>query len=736
MSERSFAKEVRSLNLGAGDTFSGEGIVAVTKAALQSGVSYVGGYPGSPISELVDVLAQATEVMDEYGVHLEICASEAAAAAMLGASLNYPIRGLVTWKSVVGTNVACDALSYLASPGVIGGSVVVIGEDYGDGAAAIQERSHGFALKSSIWLFDPRPDLTSIVRLVEKAFDLSEASNTPVMVMLRILACHLQGEFAASDNRMPAYSRRNKLTRPIRDYARIAGAPSTFAQEKAKVTERLPAATRFIVEQALNETFDGDLGNIGIITLGGLYNTVLRCLERVGLADLCGATRVPIHVLNVAYPLVDEQLVAFCTGKQHVLVVEEGHPEYIEQALNAILRKADIQTRVHGKDVLPMGGQYTPEVFQAGLARFVALADLDCVASERIAAVPQEISRIKERARKHLKTPVPPRPPTFCAGCPERPVFTAIKLAERDIGPTHVACDIGCHTFSTLPPFNLGNTMLGYGLGLASSTGIAPSFDKRIISIMGDGGFWHNGLASGVAGSVFNRDDSVLIIMKNGYISATGWQPLPSTPRNGRFEDAPMSIERALEALGVKWQRKVRTYSVGKMLRTLKRAMTTPVKGLKVIVAESECMLAKQRRVRAQRAERLRNGRRDVRPCFGIDPDVCTGDHSCIRLSGCPALTIKHSDDILRTNPKAHINQACVGCGLCGEIAHAAILCPSFYKAEIVSNPSRLERWMTIIREAFIAKLMTPEPIHIAAPDAVDLDGSHLSRGAPAGSGN
>lgn len=713
MSERSFAKEVQSLSLGDGDTFVGEGIVAVAKAALQSGVSYFGGYPGSPISQLVDVLSQATDVMDEYGIHLEICASEAAAAAMLGASINYPIRGLVTWKSVVGTNVASDALTYLASPGVIGGSVIVIGEDYGDGAAAVQERSYGFSLKSSIWLLDPRPDLTSIVRMVEKAFDLSEASNTPVMVMLRILACHVQGEFVASDNRMPTYSKHNKLSQPLRDYGRIAGAPSTFAQEKAKVTDRMPAATRFIVEHELNETFDGDLSDVGIITLGGLYNTVLRCLERAGLADLFGGTRVPIHVLNVAYPLVSEQLIAFCTGKKHVLVAEEGHPEYIEQALNAILRKADIQTRVHGKNVLPIGGQYTPEVFQIGLAQFIALTDLNGDTFDRIYAVPEEISQLKARARNHLKTPVPPRPPTFCAGCPERPVFTAMKLAERDIGPTYVASDIGCHTFSTLPPFNFGNSILGYGLGLASSTGIAPIFDKRIISIMGDGGFWHNGLTSGVANSVYNGNDSVLIIMKNGYISATGWQPLPSTPKKGRFEDSPMSIERALKALGVKWQRTVDTYNIGKMVKTLKHAMTTPVNGLKVIVAENECMLAKQRRVEAERAERLKNGRRDVRPRFGIDSDVCTGDHSCIRLSGCPALTIKPSDEALRTAPKAYINQACVGCGLCGEITHTAILCPSFYKVEIVSNPSFLERCVASIRRPIISMLMAPEQAQI-----------------------
>src|SRR5688572_20583636 len=146
--ERQFTEEIKSLKLGAGETFHGEGILAVTKALLQSGVSYVGGYQGAPVSHLLDVMVQARDYMDELGVHVEACTSEASAAAMLGASINYPARGAVTWKSIVGTNVAADALSYLASAGVMGGTLIVLGEDYGQGGVVAQERSHAFALKS------------------------------------------------------------------------------------------------------------------------------------------------------------------------------------------------------------------------------------------------------------------------------------------------------------------------------------------------------------------------------------------------------------------------------------------------------------------------------------------------------------------------------------------------------------------------------------------------------------
>ena len=260
MAERSFAKEVEALKLGDGETFRGEGILAVTKALLQSGVAYVGGYQGAPVSHLLDVLVDAEDMMAELGVHLETCTNEASAAAMLGASINYPLRGAVTWKSIVGTNVAADALSNLSSPGVIGGAMIILGEDYGEGASVIQERSYAYAMKSSMWLLDPRPDLPTIVRMVEKGFELSEASHAPVMLELRVRACHVTGEFTAKTNRASAKSGLNRIDGPPRfNYARLAHPPLTFVQEKLKVDERFPAAQAFAREHKLNEFFDGDL---------------------------------------------------------------------------------------------------------------------------------------------------------------------------------------------------------------------------------------------------------------------------------------------------------------------------------------------------------------------------------------------------------------------------------------------------------------------------------------------
>src|ERR1700688_1576539 len=252
MAERSFEREVQDLRLGAGGIFRGEGILAITKALLQSGVSYVAGYQGAPISHLMDVLADAKDAMNDLGVHFETSASEAAAAATLSASVMYPIRGAVTWKSTAGTNVAADALSNLSSGGVTGGALIVIGEDYGEGSSIMQERTHAFAMKSQIWLMDPRPNLPGIVRAVEEGFLLSEASNTPVMLQMRIRACHVHGSFIAKDNARPPFTMAQALENPKRDTARVVLPPPSFLHEKEKVEQVGPAAVGINKERKLN----------------------------------------------------------------------------------------------------------------------------------------------------------------------------------------------------------------------------------------------------------------------------------------------------------------------------------------------------------------------------------------------------------------------------------------------------------------------------------------------------
>lgn len=706
MAERSFATEVLKLRQGVGTTFTGEGILAVTKALLQSGVSYVGGYQGAPISHLMDVLGDANEILEELGVYFENSASEATAAAMLAASVHYPLRGAVTFKSTVGLNVASDALSNLSSGGVKGGAVIILGEDYGEGSSIMQERSHAFAMKSQMWLMDPRPNISAIVDAVETSFELSEVSNTPVMVELRLRSCHIHGSFTAKDNKRPAMSVRDAIENPARDLSRIVLPPASFLHEREKVDKRWPAAVKFIEDHKINEVFGAGTADVGIIVQGGMYNTLNRAMELLGCSDAYGQSRVPVYVMNVTYPVIESEVLDFCADKRAVLMVEEGQPDYIEQNLAAILRRGGVDTALHGKDILPMAGEYTSTVVTRGIAEFLDRYLPDVITS-RPALLEDADSPRSPFASRVAPEAVHGRPPGMCTGCPERPIFSALKLAERETGQHHVSADIGCHLFSIMPPFNLGATTMGYGLGSAGAAALnSKDADRRTIAIMGDGGFWHNGLTSGVGNAVFNNNDQLLVVVDNAYSAATGGQDLLSSQADNPIRSTKHPIEKAVRGVGVEWVETVTdTYDVPRLRDLFVDALTTKDTQPKVIVAQSECQLNRQRRVGPERAQAIDDGKRVVKERFGVDAETCTGDHACIRISGCPSLTIKANPDPMRTDPVATVLDSCVGCGVCGTNAHAAVLCPSFYRTDLVHNPTWRDRFVARFRSWWIGLL-------------------------------
>ena len=293
----------------------------------------------------------------------------------------------------------------------------------------MQERTHAFAMKSQIWLLDPKPRLDCIVSAVQQGFELSEASNTPVMLMLRIRACHLYGSFIASDNRRPPFTAADALNAPQRDPSRIILPPYTYQQEKEKTEQRWPAAVRFVQQRKLNEFIDGPENDLGIVLQGGLYNGVLRALELLGLADSYGASRLPLYVLNVTYPLVEEEFARFAAGKRALLIVEEGQPEHIEQTAHQFLRRADLQTRILGKGPLPMAGEYTGQVLQEGIRAFV---------EECAPRLLHPLSEAPLLPASELASAVPERPSGLCTGCPERPLFASLKLLQKEVGPVHM----------------------------------------------------------------------------------------------------------------------------------------------------------------------------------------------------------------------------------------------------------------------------------------------------------
>ena len=371
--ERSFKKEVQALKLGDGETFRGEGILAVTKALLQSGVSYVGGYQGAPVSHLLDVLVDAEDIIADLGVHLETCTNEASAAAMLGASINYPLRGAVTWKSIVGTNVAADALSNLASPGVIGGAMIILGEDYGEGASVIQERSYAYAHE--------------IVDVAARSAPRPAHHRAHGREGLRAVGGEPRaGHDGAAHPRLPrhrrvhrprttargAFSGNNRIAGPPRFEYGAAGASAgaSSSQERLKVEERLPAAQR------LHPRAQAQRGDRRRPRRHRHHRAGRAHQQRAARAGAARSRR-PLRRDAACRSTCSTSSIRWCRRRcassapasARCWWSRKARPTTSSRQINVELRRADIQTRVLGKGALPQAGEYTSDVLLNGLAR-------------------------------------------------------------------------------------------------------------------------------------------------------------------------------------------------------------------------------------------------------------------------------------------------------------------------------------------------------------------------------
>jgi len=693
---------IDQLNYGEGRTFHGDTPLVILKSFLQSGVSYLGGYPGSPTARLIDAISDAYEpVLKEKGVYFDCSGNEASAASLLSASINHPIRGSVNWK-VVGTNVASDALTHICSSGVTGGAMIIVGEDYGCDSTCASERALPYAYKSAMSVIDPRGDLQVISDLVKKGFELSEYSNMPTMYILSMRNANIRNKIICQDNLEPKISTENKLSDLLLNIETVAIPPYVIEHQKKKYNERMPAAVEFIEKSKMNEFFDGKRDDIGIITHGHIYNSLIRCLYHLGESDLSGNCNIPIYNLNVTYPLVPNELNKFFENKKSILILEEGMPNLIEEHIRAIAQRSKSKTDIYGKDIITNEAEFTPAKILKGVSEFLIKTSESNTRSLYMNEKLETFLGHIDRADKYTKNELTQRTPVFCTGCPERPIFTAIKILEEKYGTSYYAADIGCYSMSALPPFNMSHSLTGMGLGLASAGALSRMSSKRVISFMGDGTFWHSGLTTSIANAVYNNQNAILVILENFWTSMTGHHENPASGKNMRQEGIGMSIENALKGAGVTWLKKVDPYDLGECMKVLREAFELE-QGLKVIISRGECQLEKTRKDKVISRNKLMEGKRVVETKLGVDPDICTGDHSCMRYNGCPSLTLKESPTALRDDPIAHIEQSCVGCGLCGEIAHAAVLCPSFYKVNIINNPNYFDKIKAKVNNSLIS---------------------------------
>ncbi len=733
--------DIRQLLLEEGESMTGDMGMFFLKGCLESGISYAAGYPGAPTSNVMDLLSDATKmVLNKYGIYFEPSINEAAAATKLYLSINDPIRGFVNWK-VVGTNVASDVLAHISSSGVKGGAIVLVGEDEECISTTVQMKSQVYAKGFFLPIIDPIASPAHILKITKDAFELSEACNQPVMMLFRSLSSNMIGTSIVGNNKEPEISFHKKKNTFSPDLSRVPIPPDTLVHAKEKYKQRKPKAIEFIRQRKLNR-FDKGLSTskVGIITHGGIYNSLITTLTELGFANPLGEVAFDLLTLNVIFPLDPIEIREFLKDKEKVLIVEQGEPNFIEQEVKNIAFDLGLNVSIFGKEGNEFQKGYIPKTDALNydtlilpVARFFLENTPLNGQKQFVEKFLEEKKKVDDQIANEILTNWLPRTPSFCTGCPERPVFASLKRAEEEMNTRFIRLiDIGCYTMAKLPPFNMSDSCTGMGSALDVGSGMANLYERPIIVVFGDGTLFHGGFRN-IDNAIHNNlnrlyreqglkkkgANILLFILLNYHTAMTGDQENPMTiydisdelggfkkkiGRNMRGEAVPrVDLSHVFEAHGARWVKTIPSYEIDKMKRTIKKALNEP--GLKIIISDGECMLEKQRTLRKINAKRLKEGKRVKIPKVQVDERLCQGCWPCAEYIGCPSETKVDAPNPLRKGTIRQMLDTCVGCGVCSEVTQNFGLCPSTYNTYEIINPSFFERITSTINSGLISLL-------------------------------
>lgn len=585
---------------------------AIALGALDAGVGFVSGYPGTPSTEVLETVAKYNDgsVYVEWSVNEKSAMEAAAGAAYAGA------RAMVTMKQV-GLNVASDPLMSLAYVGVQGGMVVLVADDPGPISSQTEQDTRTFAMFSKLPVFDPSSPEEAYA-MVGAAFDLSEKVQTPVLLRSTTRVCHGCATVRVQDER-----RVKPAQGFVKDTQRWVIFPRTSFLNHQKIEARNPALGDALGNTPFNFVDHAGSGRRGIATHGINYAYTSEALEL-----LCA--QAPVLKVGTPFPLPEEKMVAFLRSVDEVLCVEELDP-VLERALTYLCGKHHLPTIVRGKRTgdMPTAGENTVESVEKALSAYLGVP-------------------LPQGAQREAPPPLPVRPPVLCAGCPHRGSFYAVKVAMKGRKAVFSG-DIGCYTLGNAMPLDMVDTCLCMGAGVTIAQGLhRVEPDAVNFAFIGDSTFFHTGIP-GVINAVYNEHDIVLIVLDNSTTAMTGHQPHPGTGKTMMGEvSQKVSIEKVLRAVGVACVKKADPLNLAQAVSAVREA--ADFHGVSAVIFESPCIAVTK-----------------PKPALRVDAAACVGCKRCIRELGCPALTMDGG--------KARIEPGlCTGCGLCSQVCPAGAI--------------------------------------------------------------
>lgn len=592
------------------------GNTALVRAMIESGTRVVTSYPGSPTPEIAEAIKSIPK--DQRPFYFEFSTNEKVATEVAyGAAVNGHLS-TVFFKSV-GLNVAADCFVQLSMMNIIGGMVVVLGDDPGANSSQNEQDNRHLARLCYTPVFEPASP-SEVYRFYKEASLIARQMAMPVILRLTTHVCHAKervtfGQWQPAEwDKTPRFDPLNGPYIPI--------AAEVFPL-KRKALKRLSDVEACEGAASLQRIIGNANTGRGIITAGMPFLSVMEALSDV-------SDKPDILKLGMIYPLPRTLIHHFLKTHSEIRIIEELD-DILEKDIKALAFDEAIPVRIIGKtDAEDWVGEYTPDKVHAMLS---------VTWPEMIPAAPviQDI----------YPSAVPRRPPQLCPGCGHRSAFHAIKKALRDTDIT--VADIGCHTLGFLPPHQMGQLLMCMGASPGMGSGLSLfNTQRKVLAFIGDSTFYHAGLP-GIVNAVFNRHPITLVLMENGTTAMTGHQDHAGSGRNFNAVTEKIPVRRVLEGLGVKHIFETDTYQQSNLTELVVKAIEIPE--FSVVIARHPCML------KFMRAQRKKSGfdAKKVR----IDPDACQRIHECVEKFGCPTF-IRNPDGRVDINP-----DLCIGDGSC-----------------------------------------------------------------------
>jgi len=577
---------------------------AITRGLIEAGVGFASTYPGTPSSEVGNILEK---ISSDAGMYFEFSTNEKVAMEVSAAAASSGVRSFVFMKHV-GLNVAADPMMTLAYAGVTGGMLIMSADDPSCHSSQNEQDNRYYSTLALLPMMEPSTPQEA-KEMVKEAYRVSEELTLPLIFRTTTRVNHARGVVELGEK-----ADAKKVGHFNKDVARFVNIPAYAKMNRVRLLDLYKKAQELSEVSSLN--FTEGSGDIGVITSGVSYTYVKEFVK--------GASILKLGFTN---PLPEKKIADFIKGKKCVIVVEELEP-FLEDQVLRICAQNKLTVPVYGKRSghLPRQWEFSPDTL-SGIRELV------------------DVEKFRQPMSK-VDVELPNRPPTLCAGCPHRGMFAAAKKAAGTSDVIYCS-DIGCYTLGVQPPFKAADFIICMGGGAGAAGGFDQATDQKAIAFMGDSTFFHAGIPP-MINALFNNHKIVIVILDNRTTAMTGHQPNPGTGRDfGGVSTDAIDIKSLVEGVGVKFVRQINPYDVKAATATMKEALDFD--GLAVIISKCPCPLE------------LKKQKQLVIREVTVDQDTCIRCYTCVRTIACPALFKK--DGNISTDPTQ-----CIGCGMCANV--------------------------------------------------------------------